>query len=167
MRAVAMQPKGDEKQPAAGLGGPWSSIGLLGVGICGHIASFPILGRSPTRGVRIFFSKFQNPFGGSSNCPIWRLLLCSEFPWCCPVRPTQKRGGRYLKCRRSDDDIASLRLASLSKDVRRSKVVLTMTSGKGPRGVWAGSVAPPATPGMPSRYPPARLDGVLSKCGCT
>jgi len=29
---------------------------------------------------------------------------------------------------RSDDDIASLRLASLSKDVRRSKVVLTMTS---------------------------------------
>ena len=38
-----------------------------------------------------------------------------------------------------------------------------MTSGKGPRGVWAGSVAPPATPGMPSWYPSARLDGVLSK----
>ena len=41
-----------------------------------------------------------------------------------------------------------------------------MTSEKGPRGVWAGSVAPPATPGMPSWYPSTRLDGVLSKCGC-
>ena len=55
---------------------------------------------------------------------------------------------------------------SLLKDVRRSKVVLTMTSEKGLCGVWAGSVAPPATLGMPLWYPSAHLDGVLSKCGC-
>ena len=71
---------------------------------------------------------------------------------------------------RSDDDIASLRLASLSKDARRSKVVLTMTSEKGLCGVWAGSVAPPATPGMPLWYTcvrsanwPVRTAGFLNK----
>ena len=50
------------------------------------------------------------------------------------------------------------------EDTRRSEVVFGHDLGikKGPRGVWVGSVAPPATPRMPSWYPPACLDGVLA-----